>query len=211
VARKPRDQSEGVRHIWCRGNRKQSIFVDDFDRERYLRLLGKAAETCGWTVYAYCLMSNHIHLVVRVPENTIAKGMQILHGEYAQAYNRRHEKDGHTWRGRYSSKRVDEESYLLRVLRYVVNNPVRAGMVANAAQWDWSSHRATLGKALAPTFLDRIWTLQQFSRLNLEIARRRYAEWVDAARCAGEFPDPGAKPDPRGQTPGRAPPGQGLV
>jgi REP element-mobilizing transposase RayT len=193
-----------VRHIWCRGNRRTAIFVDDGDRERYLVLLAKAAEKCGWRVYAYCLMTNHIHLAVRVPEDTIAKGMQILHGEYAQGFNRRHAKDGHTWRGRYSAKRVDEDSYLLRVVRYIVNNPVRAGMVANAAQWEWSSHRATLGKAVAPAFLDPIWTLRQFSRRHIEIARRRYAEYVDSATSVNEFPAPDEPDEPRGQTPGGA-------
>jgi REP element-mobilizing transposase RayT len=196
-----------VRHIWCRGNRKAAIFHDDHDRERYLSLLAKAAEKCGWTVYAYCLMTNHIHLVVRVPEGTMAKGMQILHGEYAQAYNRRYEQDGHTWRGRYSAKRVDEQSYLLRVLCYVVNNPARAGMVANAAQWRWSSHRAVLGKALAPAFLDARWTLQQFSQRNLEIARRKYANLVEVMRTLAEFPA-APEPEPRGQTPGQVPPGR---
>jgi putative transposase len=200
MARPRRDQSEGVRHIWCRGNRKQAVFRDDFDRERYLALLAKAAEKCGWRVLAYCLMTNHIHLVVHVPENTIAKGVQILHGEYAQAYNRRHEKDGHTWRGRYGAKRVDDDSYLLRVLCYVVNNPARAGMVGNAAQWRWSSHRAVLGKALAPAFLDARWTLQQFSRRNIEIARRRYADLVEALCTLPTFP---SATEPRGQTPGR--------
>jgi REP element-mobilizing transposase RayT len=199
MARPPRDQSEGVRHIWCRGNRKKPVFADARDRERYLTLLAKAVEKCGWTVYAYCLMTNHIHLVVRVPDGTMAKGMQILHGEYAQAYNRRHEKDGHTWRGRYSANRVDEDSYLLNVLRYVVNNPVRAGMVGNAAQWQWSSHRAMLGKALAPAFLDKAWTLRQFSTRNLRIARRLYKDFVDAANAENEFPAPD---EPRGQTPG---------
>jgi putative transposase len=200
MARPRRDQSEGVRHIWCRGNRKHAIFVDDADRDRYLALLAKATEKCGWKVIAYCLMTNHIHLVVRVPDGTLAKGVQILHGEYAQGYNRRHDADGHTWRGRYSSKRVDDDSYLLRVLCYVVNNPARAGMVANAADWQWSSHRALLGKVLAPAFLDARWTLQQFSRRNIDIARRRYADLVDALCTLPTFP---SAPEPRGQTPGR--------
>lgn len=205
MARPLRDQSDGVRHIWCRGNRKQRIFVDDHDRERYIDLLAKAATKCGWTVYAYCLMGNHIHLVVHVPEGTIAKGVQILHGEFAQAYNRRHGTDGHTWRGRYSSKRIDSDSYLLAALCYVVNNPVRAGLVANAAQWRWSSHRAVLGKVLAPAFLDARWTLRQFSRRNIENARRSYRDLVDLLRYARDFP---AELNPWGQTPGHVPDGR---
>ncbi len=199
MARQQRDQSEGVRHIWCRGNRRQPVFVDDFDRERYLVLLDKVCKKLGWRVVAYCLMTNHVHLVVDVPAGTLAYGMQLLSGQYAQAFNRRHGYTGHLWQGRYSSTRVDDEAYGLQLSRYVVQNPTRAGMVQEAVDWKWSSHRAVLGKVAPPPFLDVEWTLVQFA-LKRELARESYARFVAAY---------GHRPQRRGQAPGQDPGGRG--
>jgi len=199
VARQLRDQSEGVRHIWCRGNRRQPVFVDDFDRERYLVLLAKVCKKLGWRVVAYCLMTNHVHLVVDVPAGTLAYGMQLLNGQYAQAFNRRHGYTGHLWQGRYSSTRVDDEAYGLQLSRYVVQNPTRAGMVEEAVDWKWSSHRAVLGKIAPPPFLDVEWTLVQFA-LKQELARESYARFVAAY---------GHWRQSRGQAPGQDPGGRG--
>jgi REP element-mobilizing transposase RayT len=195
VARKLRDQSEGVRHIWCRGNRRQPIFVDDFDRERYLVLLEKVCRKLGWRVVAYCLMTNHVHLVIDVPADTLSRGMQLLNGQYAQAFNRRHGYVGHLFQGRFHAVRVDDEAYGLQLTRYVVQNPARAGMVAEAVDWRWSSHRAVLGKAPPPPFLDVEWTLGQFAR-KAELAREGYARFVAAYEH---------RPEERGQAPGQGP------
>jgi putative transposase len=192
-----------VRHIWCRGNRKHAIFSDDYDREHYLALLAKVAKKLEWRVVAYCLMTNHVHLLIEVPAFTIAKGMQILNGEYAQYINRRHGYVGHLWQGRYSASRVDDESYCLQLDRYIVNNPVRARMVDEAADWQWSSFRAALGKVAPPAYLDTEWTLKQFAR-RLDHARTLYRDFVDAARTADRPP----VPKPRGQTPGQVPRGR---
>jgi REP element-mobilizing transposase RayT len=199
VARKHRDQSEGVRHIWCRGNRRQPIFADDFDRERYLVLLGKVCRKLGWRVVAYCLMTNHVHLVIEVPADTLSYGMQLLSGQYAQAFNRRYGYVGHLFQGRFSASRVDDEAYGLQLTRYVVQNPTRAGMVEEAVDWRWSSHRAVLGKVQPPAFLDVEWTLSQFAR-KLELAREWYASFVDAY---------GHRLEERGQAPGQDPSGRG--
>ena len=195
VARTKRDQSEGVRHIWCRGNRKQPVFTDDFDRERYLVLLGKVCRKLGWRVVAYCLMTNHVHLVIDVPAETLSCGMQLLQGQYAQAFNRRHGYAGHLWQGRFAATRVDDEAYGLQVTRYVVQNPTRAGMVEEAVDWKWSSHRAVVGKVAPPPFLDVEWTLVQFARKQMQ-ARDAYARFVAAY---------GRPPENRGQAPGQAP------
>ena len=183
MARKKRDQSEGIRHIWCRGNRKQPIFVDDFDRERFMVLLAKVSKKLGWRCVAYCLMGNHVHLVIYVSADTISRGMQLLNGQYAQAFNRRHGYVGHLFQGRFSDSRVDDDAYSLQVGRYVVLNPVRAGMVGDAVEWTWSSHRAMLGKVAPPPFLDVEWTLGQFAR-KLELARRPTPTSSPPAGCA---------------------------
>jgi putative transposase len=203
MARKQRDQSEGVRHITCRGNRRQPIFVDDYDRERFLMLLEKVAKQLGWRVIAYCLMTNHVHLVIEVPAFTISRGMQILNGQYAQAFNRRHGYVGHLFQGRFHASLVDAEPYLLQVARYVVLNPSRAGMVDEAVEWRWSSHRAVLGKEQPPPFLDVQWTLGQFAR-KLELAREGYAAFISA----GERALAEARLEERGQAPGHLPGGR---
>jgi REP element-mobilizing transposase RayT len=182
-----------MRHIWCRGNRKQQIFRDDADCEHYLSLFEKVAVDLKWRVVAYCLMPNHIHLMVDFPADTMAKGMQILQGEYAQYVNRRHDYDGHLWRGRYSVKRVETDAYSLQLNRYIVNNPVRAGIVDSPAAWKWSSYRAMVGKTKPPPYLDTQWTLRQFSD-HPERARIRYEEFVDAGR---RLPYPPKPPTPK--------------
>jgi len=197
MARKRRDQAEGVRHITCRGNRRQPIFVDDYDRERFLVLLAKVSKKLGWRVIAYCLMTNHVHLVIDVPALTISRGMQILNGQFAQAFNRRHGYVGHLFQGRFHDVRVDTEAYLLQVSKYVVLNPARAGMVQEAVEWRWSSHRAVLGKVQPPPFLDVRWTLGQFAR-RVELAREAYADFI----AAGERALDEARLERGGQAPG---------
>src|SRR5436305_8155101 len=193
-----------MRHIWCRGNRKQPIFVDDFDRERYLALLEKVAKKLGWRVIAYCLMTNHVHLLIVVPADTVSYGMQLLHGQYAQAFNRRHGYVGHLFQGRFHASRVDDEAYSLQVCRYSVLNPVRAGMVEEAVDWKWSCHRAMLGKVAPPPYLDVEWALGQFAR-KLDDAREAYAAFV----AAGERSLAQTRLERRGQAPGQVPPGRG--
>jgi putative transposase len=192
-----------MRHIWCRGNRKQPIFVDDFDRERFLVLLAKVSKKLGWRCVAYCLMGNHVHLVIDVPADTISRGMQLLNGQYAQAFNRRHGFVGHLFQGRFSASRVDDDAYSLQVGRYVVLNPVRAGMVGDAVEWSWSSHRAMLGKVAAPPFLDVEWTLGQFAR-KLDLAREAYIDFISAGERALQQ----ARLEGRGQAPGHGPRGR---
>ena len=202
VPRPLRIQAPGIYHIWCRGNRRQAIFTDDHDRERYLGLLAAVAKQLGWRCLAYCLMTNHVHLVIDVPDQTLSRGMQVLSGRYAQAYNMRHGWVGHLFQGRFASERVETEAYSLELGRYVVLNPQRAGMVRRAVNWRWSSYRAMVGRAPAQPFLDTSWTLRQFGKV-LSKARAAYAAFVEAGVGLGRPPNTGIS---RGQTPGRVPP-----
>src|SRR5438270_11442085 len=127
-------------------------------------------------------MDNHVHLVIDMPAFTVSRGMQLLNGQYAQAFNRRHGYVGHLFQGRFSASRVDDDAYSLQVGRYVVLNPVRAGMVAEAVNWKWSSHGAMLGKVAPPPFLDVEWTLGQFAR-KLETARQQYVDFISAGQA----------------------------
>jgi putative transposase len=190
--------------VTCRGNRRQPIFTDDHDRERYLELLGAVSRKLGWRCLVYCLMSNHVHLVLEVPDRTLSRGMQLLSGSYAQAYNLRHGWIGHLFQGRFHSEAVEPEGHGLELTRYVPDNPRRAGMVKRADDWRWSSLRAVLGKARAPAFLDEGWTLRQFSG-NLRRARAAYGAFVEAGAGIRRLSGTGIS---RGQTPGRVPPGR---
>jgi putative transposase len=99
-----------------------------------------------WECYAYCLMTNHYHLVIETPDANLARGMRQLNGVYTQCFNRHHGHTGHVFQGRYKAILVDRDSYLLELARYVVLNPVRVGMVKSPQQWRWSSYAAMMGE-----------------------------------------------------------------
>ena len=136
-----RDQSAGFRHVTSRGNRRQAVFHDDQDRELFLRLLDCARRMFGWRVSAWCLMTNHFHLVLDVPERTISPGMQLLCGDYAQAFNRRHGFNGHLFQARFRAEVAKSERQVYEAIRYVDLNPERAGI----EPWRWSSYSAHVG------------------------------------------------------------------
>ena len=140
-------------HLTARGDRQKTIFDDDGDRLVFLDLLAKEVLQQGWKLYAFCLMGNHYHLLLETPEPNLVQGMRRLNGVYTQAFNRRHDRVGHVLQGRYKSILVDKQSYLLELCRYVVLNPVRAGMVTSVEGWHWSSYLPTAGKMPCPPWL----------------------------------------------------------
>jgi putative transposase len=168
------DHAGALWHVTSRGNERKDIFRDDVDRLRWMDLLGRTAAACSWRVFAYVQMGNHFHMVIETTEATLSRGMRQLNGVYAQWFNRRHDRVGHLFQGRFHSELVDREEYLLEAVRYVVQNPVRAGMVRRAADWWWSSHRAMAGLTPTPVWLDTS-ILLHFGR-----SRQRYSEFVAA-------------------------------
>jgi REP element-mobilizing transposase RayT len=203
VPRPPRDQTAGIRHITCRGNRRQAIFVDEVDRRRYLGLLAEACGRHGWRAAGYCLMRNHVHLVVVVRAGTISSGMQWLSGVYGALFNRRHRQSGHLLQGRFRAEIVEDEAYAIDVVRYCDLNPVRARIVRHPAEWAWSSYRALVGLETPPPFLDVDATLGLFSS-NRDRAQVAYAKYV-AERLRGTTlpPTDTSFASNRGQTPVR--------
>ena len=145
-------------HITSRGNAKGDIVLGDSDRDLFLTLLGNAVTRYHWILYAYALMTNHYHLVLETTQPTLSSGMHWLNAAYAQAFNRRHGRVGHLFQGRFKAFLVDKENYFLEVVRYVVLNPVRAGMVRTPEECRWTSYPATVGDAAAPDWLplDRV-------------------------------------------------------
>jgi REP element-mobilizing transposase RayT len=130
VARPLRIEFPGaLYHVTSRGDRQEPVYEDDEDRRTHLGILGAVVERYGWLCYAYCLMGNHYHRVIETSEGNLSKGMRHLNGVYTQVWNRRHRKVGHLFQGRYEAILIDKDSYWLQVSRYVVVNPVRAGMV----------------------------------------------------------------------------------
>jgi putative transposase len=140
-------------HITTRGNARQAIFGDDTDRQTLLGILAATVRQFGWRVHAYCLMGNHYHLLVETPQPNLSRGMHRLNGLYTQRFNHRHDRVGHLFQGRFGAIVIERETYLLELVRYIALNPVRAGLVATAEDWHWSSHRAHASLAIAPAWL----------------------------------------------------------
>ena len=151
-------------HVTSRGDRREDIYLDDGDRNCWLEVLENVCHRFNWVVHAYCQMSNHYHLLVETLDGNLSRGMRQLNGHYTQRINRTHGLSGHLFQGRYKTILVQKEAYLLELTRYVVLNPVRAGMVELPEQWSWSSYRVMINAAPCPDWLDRDWILGQFSR-----------------------------------------------
>lgn len=149
MPRRPRTILPGYPyHLIVRGNARQAIFHDDDDRRTLLRCLGVAAPEAQFMIHAYVLMSNHLHLVgTPASADSLARTMQGIGRSYVRAFNRRHDRSGTLWEGRYRASLIDSDRYLLACMRYVESNPVRAGMVSAARDWRWSSHRHNIGES----------------------------------------------------------------
>ncbi len=160
MARRLREEVEGgIFHVFARGNGKQAIYLDDDDRHTYLRMLGAALERHNWCCLAYCLMHNHLHLLIETPDANLGIGMQRLHGLYAQTFNQRHGHSGHLFQGRYGSVRVTTDAHLWMLVRYLAVNPVEAKLCGRPEDWRWSSHGAVTSARL-PRWLDHSRLLQ---------------------------------------------------
>jgi REP element-mobilizing transposase RayT len=146
MPRKPRQEFAGaVHHVFARGNNKQPIFGDDGDCQVYLVLLKGVAAVYGWSVLSYCLMTNHVHLVLLTPHPNLGAGMQRLHGHYGRYFNHRHARSDHVFGHRYGVTRIRSDAQLLATLLYVARNPVEAGLCSEATAWRRSSHAASVG------------------------------------------------------------------
>lgn len=146
MARPPRlDIPGALYHVIARGNRKQTIFRDAVDYRRYVDLLARYQQRHGFTLYAYALMPNHLHLLLSPERLPLSKTMQGLQQTYTRHFNTRHRVTGHCFQGRYKAILCQSDAYLLELVRYLHLNPVRAALTDTPEAYQWSSHRLYLG------------------------------------------------------------------
>ena len=178
MARQPRLHIPGgLYHVMLRGNGGQSIFQVDEDREQLATLVAEGVRRFAHRIHGYCWMPTHVHLAMQVDQVPLAKIVQNLSFRYTRWFNRRAERLGHLFQGRYQAILVDAEAYLLELIRYIHLNPVRAGLVQDPAAYPWSGHSAYLGKTPV-SWLTTDWVLSQLAD-TLPLARRRYRQFVN--------------------------------
>ncbi|MDQ2968231.1 MAG: transposase [Actinomycetota bacterium] len=151
----------GFFHVSTRGNSRCRIFLDATDYKVFLMLLDRSERKYNWRVYSWCLMTTHYHLVVATPDGGLSQGISELNGSFARWSNLRHEREDHLFGKRFGSSEILTDAYLKEACRYVVLNPVRAGIRDDPAEWRWSSYRPSAGYEEAPPYLalGELWSL----------------------------------------------------
>jgi REP element-mobilizing transposase RayT len=173
----------GVYHVILRGNGGQNIFFSIADRRFFYGLIEEGCRRFGYRVHGFCLMRNHVHLIVEVGTTPLSRPMQNLCFRYGRWINRREGRAGHVFQDRFRAVLVEADSYLLELVRYVHLNPVRAALVAAAEDYPWSGHRAYLGLETLPWLTtDRV--LNTFNRREAS-ARAHYRAFVRGGSAAG--------------------------
>jgi REP element-mobilizing transposase RayT len=142
MARRPRLQIEGASyHVMGRGNRRLSIFEDEYDRRSFDNVISEAVRRYKIRIFAACQMGNHYHFVLDTPRGNLSEAMGYINGTYAQESNKRYGRTGHLFEARFHSLVVQRERYFRRSCRYTVRNPVQAGIVSRAEDWQWSTYK----------------------------------------------------------------------
>ena len=180
MPRQPRiEVPGGIHHVFCRGVNRRALFVDREDYARYTSLLAETVKRFGWHCLCYCLMPNHVHLLIETPEPNLGAGMQWLHGMYALKFNERHSRVGHLFQNRFRSVLIKDDTQFVVVVGYIVLNPVAADLCRRPEDWPWGSHSAVASDD-EPYWLGHERLL---SHLDDRTGARCYAELV-AARTA---------------------------
>src|SRR3989344_127041 len=191
MPRPPRLEFEGAfYHVFSRGNRRERIFHDAGDYARFEQLLIDALRWSGACVYAWCLMPNHFHLLVKTPEGNLSEFMRRLLTRYAKFFNWKHGLVGHVFQGRYGARLCDKDAYFKELIRYIHLNPYRGNNpLTRPGQWKWSSHRYYLGMA-APNELCLSFeeALRQFGE-STGAARRAYSQFLADGLAQGNWED----------------------
>lgn len=177
MARKPRVEVEGgLYHVIARGNDRQDIFHDAEDHLKFISLLATQKEKAHFYLYAYCLMTNHFHLLIERREESVGRMMLRLLTGYASYYNRKYKRVGHVFQGRHKAILCQTDAYLTKLVAYIHLNPVRASMVNSADDYPFSSHRAYMG--IEPAGIIDVDPVLRLFGPRRELARQRFAEQV---------------------------------
>jgi REP element-mobilizing transposase RayT len=157
-----------------RGNERKPLFLDDSDHQKYLKYLRLVREETPYTLYAFCLMKNHVHLLIHDDEQQLSQIMQSINTSYALHFNKKYDRVGHVFQGRYKSEVVENEPYFLSAVRYIHNNPVKAQLVRDPESYRWSSYRVYL-RSDAPyaDLIDCDKVMNLFST-DMEVARQDF-------------------------------------
>lgn len=154
MPRRPRDHAPGLFHITAHSVWSVELFPDDLDRFLFCSELASTVARFHWTCISACVMTTHYHLILEVDDDSLPQGMQQLNFRYAIGFNARRRLRGHAFGSRYSSNRIESDGYLASVYRYVVRNPVRAGICDRPEEWPWSSWATAIGAADTFDFVD---------------------------------------------------------
>lgn len=165
-------------HVMNRGNRREDIFINDYDREKFLENLSILTERFSIKIHTYCLMTNHYHLLLETPEPNLSRAIKWLNGSYATYVNTKRKKGGHLFQGRFKSIIVEADEYLKHLSRYIHLNPVRAKLVKKLSDYKWSSYPAFTGKEKEPKWLETNWLLSCFGK-NKKEGKKNYKNFVE--------------------------------
>ncbi|MGM0900614.1 MAG: REP-associated tyrosine transposase [Bacillota bacterium] len=192
VARKARKKSaSGIYHVMYRGVNRQEIFHDHGDNRKFLETLQKYKNKLGLQVYAWCLMDNHVHLLLREGEEELGATMKRIGVSYALYYNWKYQTSGHLFQNRFHSENVENDEYFLTVIRYIHQNPVKAGMVMKVNEWSWSSCAGYYGLSYFPEgLLEPNEAFRMFSE-DLTMAKEKFREFNEESnqdQCLDDSP-----------------------
>ena len=191
MPRKARIDAPGaLHHIMVRGIEKKNIFFDDFDRDTFVERLGVVVPETQTTCFAWALMPNHVHMLIRTGPTPISTVMQRLLTGYSVGFNRRHKRHGHVFHNRFKSILCQEETYLLELVRYIHLNPLRAGLVTDykaLETYAYTGHGIIMGKYRGD-WQDTAYILELFGKKSA-MARRRYETFVKKGIAEGRKPE----------------------
>jgi putative transposase len=161
MPRRPREWTPGTYHVYCRGNRKQDIFMNDDDRRKYLSYLLETKQKYPFKLHAYCLMPNHLHLLIESDDVPLDKILHIQHTRYAIYFNKHNDVIGHLFHGRFGSTYVDTTAYFIGLSKYIHLNPTEAGLTSNSETYPWSSY-SSYTQGIDNPLIDKTRTLSFF-------------------------------------------------
>jgi len=166
----------GIYHIIMRGINRQTLFFDDVDCTKFIQTLQKYRDICGYKLYAYCLMGNHLHLLLQEGTEPLENVMRRICGSYVFWYNKKYDRIGYLFQDRFKSEPVEDDTYFLVVLRYIFQNPLRAGITDNIKTYKWSNYKDYIEKN---QMTDIDFVLNLFNAMNREKAVKNFIEYIN--------------------------------